>query len=97
MLAALLFAAAAAWTPAEVCANPASPCLGFSANDLSFPLPRDGLARAEVRSAPFHAVILASGARCGFGERERQAAQSHFPDVKVFSHRFGCEDPVEMG
>jgi hypothetical protein len=31
--------------------------LGFKPNDLSFTLPTDGKARAEVRSAPFFAVI----------------------------------------
>jgi len=96
MIAALILAAAAAATPAAVvCADPARPCPGFKPHDLSFPLPRDGVARAEVRSAPFYAVILVSGPRCRIAERERLDAQALFPESKVFSARFGCDDDPE--
>jgi len=93
MLAALAFAAAAA-APA-VCADPAKPCAGFKPHDLSFALPRDGVPRAEVRSAPFFAVILVSGAPCRVTERERAEAQALFPEAKVFSARFECDGDVE--
>lgn len=93
MLATLAFAAAVAAPP--VCPDPAKPCPGFRRHDLSFPLPRDGVARAEVRSAPFFAVILVSGAPCGFTERERADAQALFPQAKVFNARFGCDGDVE--
>ena len=93
MLAALAFAAAAA-APA-VCADPAKPCAGFKPHDLSFALPRDSVPRAEVRSAPFFAVILVSGAPCRLTERERAEAQALFPESKVFSARFECDGDVE--
>ena len=93
MLATLAFAAAVAAPP--VCPDPAKPCPGFRPHDLSFPLPSDGVARAEVRSAPFFAVILVSGAPCRFTERERAEAQALFPQAKVFNARFGCDGDVE--
>jgi hypothetical protein len=92
----LLAAAALAAEPAPtVCADPARPCPGFKAHDLSFPLPRDGIARPEVRSAPFYAVILKSGARCRIADSEREDAQRMFAESKVFNARFGCDDDVE--
>jgi hypothetical protein len=93
MLATRAFAAAVA-APAA-CADPAKPCPGFRPHDLSFPLPGDGVARAEVRSASFFAVILVSGAPCRVTERERAEAQALFPGSKVFSARFGCDGDVE--
>ena len=95
MLASILLAAAAATTQPAVCAEPAKPCAGFRAHDLSFELPKDGVARAEVRSAPFYAVVLASGTRCRFTEAQRLEAQALFPGAKVFSARFGCDDDPE--
>ena len=95
VLATLAFAAALAAQLSAVCADPARPCPGFKAHDLSFPLPKDGLARAEVRSAPFYAVILKSGARCRIAEAERLEAQKLFPGSKVFNARFGCDEEVE--
>jgi len=90
MIAALIVAAAAV-----VCADPARPCKGFRPHELSFPLPQDGVARAEVRSAPFYAVILVSGPRCRITEGERLDAQALFPESKVFSARFGCEENTD--
>ncbi len=96
VIACLVLAVALAETPAAaVCADPARPCPGFKAHDLSFLLPRDGKARAEVRSAPFYAVILKSGARCSIPEDERLDAQKRVPASKVFSARFGCDDDSE--
>ena len=96
VIASILLAAALAAEPATpVCADPARPCPGFKAHDLSFPLPRDGKARAEARSAPFYAVILRSAPRCRIAEAERTEAQRQFPDSKVFNARFGCDDDAE--
>lgn len=78
-----------------VCPDPARPCAGFRAHDLSFPRQIDGMARAEERSAPFFAVILASGAKCAIPEAERRRAQAAFPARKVFSARFECDDDIE--
>ncbi len=78
-----------------VCPDPARPCTGFAAHDLSFVLPTDGVARAEVRSDSFFAVILRSGERCSLGERERRTAQAAFPRNKVFVQRFECDDDAE--
>lgn len=96
-LLALLLSAGAlgAQAPGRVCPDPARPCVGFAAHDLSFALPADGAARAEDRSAPFYAVILRSGPRCAVGERERAAAQARFPGRKVFATRFECGGDVE--
>lgn len=96
VISSLVLAAALAAQPAPaVCADPARPCPGFKARDLSFPLPRDGKARAEVRSEPFYAVILKSGARCAIAEGERLEAQKRFPESKVFSARFECDGDAE--
>ena len=70
VLAVALALALAAFPPAaraeapKVCFEPARPCAGFKANDLSFPLANDGKARAEQRSAPFFAVILRTAKGC---------------------------------
>lgn len=96
MLAAILLAAAAAAPLEPVCPDPdAPPCGSFKAHDLSFRLPNDQVARAEVRSASFYAVILKSGARCKFTEAERAEIQKSFPRQKVFSTQFGCNDDHE--
>jgi hypothetical protein len=79
----------------RICANPAHPCPGFHANDLSFVLDRRPIPRAEQRSAAFYAVILRSAPNCGILEPERVAAQAQFPGRKVFSSRFECDEDVE--
>ncbi|HYH80335.1 MAG TPA: hypothetical protein VEX86_11075 [Longimicrobium sp.] len=79
----------------RVCPDPANPCPGFKRHDLSFVLPRDGVARADVRSDGFYAVILRSAPRCSIREADRAAAQAMFPGRKVFSQRFECDDDVE--
>lgn len=81
--------------PGRVCPDPARPCPGFKAHDLSFALPAAGAARAEDRSAPFYAVILRTVPRCAVGERERLAAQAQFPGRKVFATRFECDEDAE--
>jgi hypothetical protein len=80
---------------AEICFDPAKPCPGFREHDLSFVREAGGVARAEERSAPFHAVILVSGPRCEISESERKQAQRLFPGRKVFSSRFQCDDDIE--
>ena len=79
----------------RVCPDPAHPCGAFAAYDLPFVLPRDGVARAEVRSEAFWAVILRSAPKCSIGERERMAAQARFPGRKVFVPHFECEEDGE--
>jgi len=79
----------------QVCPDPAHPCRGFKPHDLSFVLPRGGVARDEARSDAFYAVILRSGPRCSIPESQRAAAQALFPGRKVFSQRFECDDDVE--
>jgi hypothetical protein len=97
MRVALLFAVALApgavraAAEAPVCPDPAKPCLGFKPNDLSFELPMDGKARAEVRSAPFFAVILRTAERCRVTEKERLEVQALFPAHKVFATSFECD------
>jgi hypothetical protein len=86
---------AASQRPGRVCPDPAHPCAGFRAHDLSFVLPGGGVARAEVRSDSFYAVILRSAPRCAIPERDRVAAQRLFPARKVFSQRFECDDDAE--
>jgi hypothetical protein len=86
---------AASQRAGTLCPDPAHPCAGFRAHDLSFVLPRDGVARAEARSVSFYAVILRSAPRCSIRERDREAAQRLFPVRKVFSQRFECDDDVE--
>lgn len=79
----------------QVCPDPAHPCRGFKPHDLSFVLPRGGVARDEARSDAFYAVILRSGPRCTIPEAHRVATQALFPGRKVFSQRFECDDDVE--
>lgn len=79
----------------EPCAQPGRPCAGFHSHDLSFPLARDGVARAEERSATFLAVILRSGPRCSIPERERLRIQDLFGAHKVFSNRFHCNGDAQ--
>jgi hypothetical protein len=79
----------------RVCPDPAHPCAGFRAHDLSFVLPMGGVARAEARSDSFYAVILRSAPSCSIPERDRLAAQRLFPARKVFSQRFECDYDAE--
>jgi hypothetical protein len=75
----------------QLCGDPARVCEpGFRPNELPFVLPRDSVAREELRSDTFYAVILRSAPRCSIPERERVAAQALFPGRKVFSQRFEC-------
>ena len=80
---------------AEVCPDPAAPCPGFKPHDLSFARPTDGLAKAEERSRPFFAVIVASAGACAIPETERLRIQAVFAQRKVFSSRFECDGDVE--
>jgi hypothetical protein len=83
---------AAAWSAhGQVCGDPARPCEGFKPNDLSFPLPKDGLARAEVTSPRFYAVILRTAKPCSIQDKERREVQALFPKNKVFHTRFECD------
>ncbi len=91
----LLAAATPAASQGRVCPDPARPCAGFRAHDLSFVLPAGGPVRPEHRSAPFYAVLLRSSAPCAIPEAERAAAQAAFPRSKVFSARFECGGDVE--
>jgi hypothetical protein len=77
-----------------VCGDPSAPCPGFRPHDLSFVLPADEVARAEVRSDTFYAVILRSAARCSITEAQRQEAQRALPNQKVFAQRTMCEDDI---
>src|SRR5688572_21950238 len=83
-------------TPAaQVCGDPAAPCPGFKPSDLSFPLPSDGKARAEARSAPFFAIILRTAEPCRIKETERLEVQALFPRNKVFTGTFECDGNSE--
>jgi hypothetical protein len=53
------------------------------------------MARDEVRSNSFYAVVLRSGPDCSIAEADRVAAQRLFPGRKVFSQRFECDGDVE--
>ena len=76
-------------------ADPDKPLAGFKPHELPFALVADGVARPEVRSEEFHAVILRTAPRCTITEAERTAAQALFPAHKVFATRFDCETPEE--
>lgn len=84
-------------TQGKVEPNPAHPCRSgdFKRHELCFETPKDGLARAEYLSEPFYAVILKTAERCTITEEERLQAQGLFPQGKVFSMRFQCDDSVE--
>lgn len=89
------FAAVAHAGAARVCFEPARPCPGFRANDLSFPLDREPRARPGQRSAPFFAVILRTAKRCAVSRADADAIQALFPERKVFYTRFECDEDVE--
>jgi hypothetical protein len=92
---ALLLCAFAGFAQAQVCADPQKPCAGFKSNDLSFPLPNDGVARAESRSVPFYAIMLRTAKLCSIQEKEQQGIQVLFPRNKVFYTRFECDGDAE--
>jgi hypothetical protein len=77
--------------------NPVSPCsdANFKRHELCFKTPSDGVARAEFLSETFYAVILKTAERCTITEEERLQAQTRFPQNKVFSMRFSCDDDIE--
>ncbi|MBC8024710.1 MAG: hypothetical protein H7Y89_01850 [Steroidobacteraceae bacterium] len=77
--------------------DPANPCSdgNFKRHELCFKTPNDGVARAEILSESFYAVILKTADRCTITEAERLEAQGRFPKTKVFSMRFQCDDDIE--
>jgi hypothetical protein len=87
----------AAHAEGKVHANPATPCSpgDFKPHELCFEIPNDGVARAEVLSETFYAVILKTTERCVITEDERLRVQALFPENKVFSMRFNCDDDIE--
>jgi hypothetical protein len=99
-------------TNGKVCGSPSAPCSHnkwkFSAEDLSFKLPKTLKWQTNYHSANFYAIILksqravedpdgpAGAAECSgyFSESERSKIQKSFPANKVFASRFGCGDPA---
>jgi hypothetical protein len=76
-----------------VCAHPDRPCAGFKPNELSFSISKPfAFDRGRDKSQPFYAVLLLSGPLCGIDDAERIRAQKQFPGLKVFLHRYFCED-----
>lgn len=92
-----LTSATSADTEGKVQPNPASACSGrdFKPHELCFETPQDEIARAEFRSEPFYAVILRTAERCTIAEEERLEVQALFPQHKVFSMRFHCDENIE--
>src|SRR5262245_10079673 len=92
-----LAATALADTVGRVQPDPAGPCSNadFKPHELCFETPTDGVARAEYLSEPFYAIILKTAERCTIAEEERLEVQGLFPQGKVFSMRFYCDDNVE--
>ena len=88
---------ASAHAQGKVEPNPANPCSdgNFKLHELCFKTPSDGVARAEFLSESFYAVILKTAERCTITEDERLQAQRRFPQTKVFSMRFYCDDNIE--
>jgi hypothetical protein len=76
--------------PAKSCGNSA-----FKPHELCFETPQDEVARAELLSETFYAIILKTAARCSIPEADRADVQKAFPHLKVFSTRFQCDDDVE--
>ena len=88
---------ASAHAQGKVEPNPANVCSDgdFKSHELCFKTPGDGIARAETLSESFYAVILMTAERCTITEDERLEAQKRFPQTKVFSMRFFCDDNIE--
>jgi len=85
---------------ASICGNPKIPCkttVTFQPHDLPFRVPANAVI---FDTEQFYAIILrsqpAAEDNCDafFPEKERLAAQSLFPDRKVFSSR--CVEPGEL-
>lgn len=98
-LALLCFAAAVAADTASVGTlhpDPRLPDARFKPHQMPFELPDDGVARAEVRSERFYAVLLASPPPCSVTEPQRLEIQAQFPDRKVFATLFDCEDGEDL-
>jgi hypothetical protein len=99
VIAIALSLAGIAWAHAQgrVEPDPVKPCsdANFKIHELCFKTPGDGVARAEILSESFYAVILKTAGRCTIAEDERLQAQRRFPGSKVFSTRFFCDDDVE--
>jgi hypothetical protein len=72
--------------------DPQVPDPRFKPHQMPFELPNDGVARAEIRSERFYAVLLSSPAPCSVTEEQRLAVQAQFPARKVFAMRFDCEE-----
>jgi hypothetical protein len=96
VIAFLFSGVAAADTQGRVLSGPAAACEAFKPHQLCFELPTDGLARAEYFSRPFYAIILKTAERCSIPEADRLQIQKLFPDGKVFSPAFECEDPEDL-
>jgi hypothetical protein len=88
---------AAAQAQGKIEPNPATPCsdANFKGHEICFKTPSDGVARAEYLSESFYAIILKTAERCTIAEEERLQAQTRFPQSKVFSMRFSCDDDIE--
>ena len=88
---------ASAHAQGKVQPDPAKPCSdkGSKPHELCFEKPKDQVARAEYLSEPFYAVILKTAERCIISEKERLQTQALFPNAKVFSMRFQCDDNIE--
>lgn len=88
---------ASADTEGKVHPDPSSACGGggFKPHELCFETPKDGIARAEYLSEPFYAILLRTAERCTIPEDERLQTQGLFPQHKVFSMRFNCDDNIE--
>ena len=93
----LLSVNASADTQGKVQPNPTSPCIeaSFKPHELCFETPKDEVARAEYLSEPFYAIILKTAEPCTITEVERLKVQALFPQNKVFSMRFYCDENIE--
>lgn len=76
--------------------DPDIPDARFKPHQMPFELPNDGVARAEISSERFFAVLLQSSPPCTVTEEQRLAVQAQFPGRKVFATRFDCGDEEEL-
>jgi hypothetical protein len=80
-------------THGAVCPDPAHPCEGFRANELSFKINKPfAFDRGRDKSTPFYAVLLRTAPLCSVTDAERVKVQALFPREKVFVHQFFCAD-----
>lgn len=88
---------ASADTQGKIQPDPSNPCRGgdFKPHELCFETPKDEVTRAEYLSEPFYAIILKTAERCAITEDERLQTQGLFPQNKVFSMRFYCDENIE--